>query len=194
MKLKIACLVFSLACFSLALARADEAKPKTSLKAIELLSGFGHSNLEEKGSYNFVPVFLDFDFDLQPLLKKVGVNYPGRVEFVEEPAIFFVYHPDSNVEIANNFLLKIGIVPQAWKLQPYFKGGVGLVYMTQHVHEQGTQFNFNEYIGAGFHYFFKKNLALTAEYRYRHLSNCDTGKPNSGVEAQMGVAGLSYYF
>lgn len=172
---------------------ADEGKP-TSLKGIEFLGGFGHSNLEEQGDYDFIPLFVDFDFDLKPFIKRLGINYPGLVEFIEEPGLSLVLQPNSNVEIANNFLIKIGILPETSKFQPYFKGGVGLIYMTQHTREQGNQFNFNQYIGAGFHYFFKKNMAFTAEYRYRHLSDADIQKPNSGINAHMGLVGVSYRF
>ena len=193
---KLAKLVFSASLFTCLLfltSWADEGKPKF-LKGIEFLGGFGHSNLEEQGDYDFIPLFVGFDFDLKPLIKKIGINYPGLVEFVEEPGFALVIAPDSNVEIANNFLFKIGILPETSKFQPYFKGGAGMIYITQHTREQGSQFNFNQYAGAGFHYFFKKNMAFTAEYRYRHLSNADIDKPNSGINAHMGLIGISYQF
>ncbi len=172
---------------------AEEEKPR-SLQGIEFLTGFGVAKLEEKGSYHITPFLVDLDFDLKPLAKKININPPSLIQGIIEPFISYVSAPDNNAEIGNNFLLKIGFVPDTWKFQPYFKGGVGLVYITQHTIEQGSQFNFNEYTGLGMHYFFKKNLALTIEYRYRHLSNAGIEKPNSGINTSYGICGVSYLF
>jgi hypothetical protein len=173
---------------------ADEGK-KSALKGIEVLTGFGKANLQDKEHhYQVYPLFVGFNFNLKPLVKKTGVNYPGLMEFILEPFVSYVAEPNSNAELGTNLLFKIGILPETSKFQPYLKGGIGVVYMTQHTREQGTQFNFNEYAGAGAHYFFKKNIALTAEYRYRHISNADIDKPNSGIDTHMGLIGLSYLF
>jgi len=172
---------------------AEEGKPR-SLAGIEFLTGFGVAKLEEKGSYHVIPFLVDLDFDLKPLTKKININPTSLIQGIIEPFVSYVSAPGNNAEIGNNFLLKIGFVPEAWKFQPYFKGGVGLVYITQHTIEQGSQFNFNEYLGLGMHYFFKKNLALTVEYRYRHLSNAGIDKPNSGINTNYGICGVSYLF
>lgn len=172
---------------------AEQAKEKC-LQGIEILSGFGVAKLREKGSYHVSPLLVDFDFDAKPLFKKIGINDPALLQFVLEPFVSYVSSPNGNAEIGNNFLIKVGFVPDTWKIQPYFKGGVGFVYITQHTREQGSQFNFNEYTGLGAHYFFKKNLALTVEYRYRHLSNAGMRSPNSGINTNYGICGLSYQF
>lgn len=124
----------------------------------------------------------------------MDLTYPGLLQFVLEPFAFYVYKPDNNIEIGNNFLIKIGLTPDTWKLQPYFKGGVSFLYMTQHTLEQGSQFNFNECTGAGFHYFFRPNMAFSAEYRYRHLSNAGIAHPNSGINSNFYLCGISYKF
>jgi hypothetical protein len=175
---------------------AQEEKPagKRPFSAIEVLSGFGKGHIREKGAYDVIPVFVDFDFDLKPLTGRFGINPPGLLQFVEEPYIAGVSNPHGNLEIGNNFLLKIGILPETSRFQPYLKGGVGFLYMSQHTLNQGSQFNFNEYAGFGFHFFLKKNLAFTAEYRFRHLSNCDIKKPNRGINSGFGIVGLCYVF
>lgn len=173
--------------------QAQEEK-QGSLQGIEFLTGFGVAKLEEKGSYHVTPLLVDFDFDLKPLTKKIGINPSSLIQGVIEPFISYVSAPHNNVEIGNNFLLKVGFLPETSKFQPYFKGGVGIVYISQHTVEQGTQFNFNEYIGLGAHYYFKKNVALTVEYRYRHLSNAGIDNPNSGINTNYGICGISYLF
>ena len=168
-------------------------KPRC-LKGIEFLTGFGVARIREKGSYHVTPFLIDLDFDLKPLTKKIGINPSIMIQGVVEPFASYVSEPDNNAEIGNNFLIKIGFLPEGSKIQPYFKGGVGVVYITQHTREQGTQFNFNEYAGIGMHYFFKKNLALTAEFRWRHLSNAGIDSPNSGINTNYGICGISYLF
>lgn len=168
-------------------------KPKC-LKGIELLTGIGSGKLREQGSYHPIPFFLGFDFDLKPLIKKFHIDFTALCEFVLEPFLSYSYAPYGNMEFGNNFLIKIGFLPETSKFQPYFKGGAGLIYLTQHTREQGTQFNFNEIVGLGMHYFFKKNIALTIEYRYRHISNAGIDKPNKGINTSFGICGISYRF
>ncbi len=169
-------------------------KSKKSLQGIEYFTGFAQAKLQEKGSYSAVPLMVDFDFNLKPLTQKIGFNPPGLLQFQLEPFISPVYRPESNVEIGNSFLLKIGFLPDNFKFQPYFKGGLGMVYITQHTREQATQFNFVEYAGGGIHYFFNKNTALTLEGRYRHLSNASIKHPNKGITSYFALIGLSYLF
>jgi len=172
---------------------ADEGRTG-NLKAIEVFSGFGSAKLNQQGDYRLVPFFMDFNFDLKPLIEKKGINYPGMLQFIIEPFVSYAFDPNNNAEAGNNFALKIGLVPDDWKIQPYFKGGVGVIYLTQHFREQGTQFNFNEFAGFGLHYFFTKNTALTLEYRYRHISNAGIEQPNHGVGTNIGLCGVSYFF
>lgn len=161
---------------------------------IEFLTGFGVAKLHDKNNYNVIPLFVDFDFNLKALTKKIGINPPSLIQFCLEPFVFGVSSPDSNAEVGNNFVFKFGILPETWKIQPYVKGGIGLLYMSQHTRAQGTQFNFNEFGGVGAHYFFTKNMAFTVEYRYRHISNAGIRDPNHGINTSLGTCGISYRF
>jgi len=167
---------------------------KGCLSGIELLSGFGLAHLDGKGAYHVIPFYVDLDFDLKPLLSKIGIHPVGLLQFVEEPFLAGVSNPKGNLEVGNNFLIKIGLLPETSRIQPYFKGGAGFLYMSQHTLEQGTQFNFNEYAGFGIHFFLNKSLAFTMEYRYRHLSNAGIKQPNHGINSNFGILGLSYLF
>lgn len=172
---------------------AIETKPRC-LQSIDFLTGYATGNLKAKRDYDFTPLFVGLNFTLKPALGKINFKYPGLLQFVLEPFISYVYSPDNNMEFGNNFLIKIGVLPETSKFQPYVKGGVGVVYITQHSLAQSTQFNFNEYGGAGMHYFFKKNMAVTLEYRFRHLSNAGMRKPNSGINSQFALCGFTINF
>jgi hypothetical protein len=170
------------------------AKETKTLHGIEFLTGIGAGKIEDQGHYRLVPLIVDLDFDLRPLIENTAIKLPGLFQFVDEPFISYIFDPNNNIEIGNNFLLKIGILPETSKFQPYLKGGIGLTYITQHFREQGTQFNFNESLGMGMHYFFKKNMAFTLEYRRRHLSNAGIKRPNGGVDINLFLGGISYLF
>jgi hypothetical protein len=186
-----ALLIIIFACVTIGL--AQEAKPKC-LEAIEFLTGFGWGKLRTKGNHYLYPLAVDFDFNLKPLTQKLNFNPPQLLQFQIEPYMSYVAKPESNFETGTSFFLKIGILPQTAKLQPYIKAGVGMSYMTIHTREQATQFNFIDTGGAGIHYFFNKNTAFTLEGRYRHLSNAGIDHPNSGINTAFILAGISYQY
>ena len=167
---------------------------KKYLSGIEFLTGYGHGRLRSKENYRFYPLFVDLNFDLKKGVGQKFNNYPGLLQFALEPFYSYVWNPDTNMEIGNNFVIKAGILPQGMKFQPYFKLGAGLIYISQHTREQSTHFNFNEYAGLGAHYFFKKDIAFTLEYRYRHISNAGIKHPNTGINTSFNICGLSFIF
>ncbi len=171
-----------------------QGKKQKCLEGVEFLTGFGWGKLRRKGNYHLTPFMVDFDFNLKPLTQKLNFNPSQLLQFQIEPFISFVSQPDINVEIGTSFLLKIGILPQTSKFQPFILIGPGMLYMTQHTREQSTQFNFIEQAGIGMHYFFRKNIAFTLEGRFRHLSNSGIKHPNTGINTQFVIAGISYQF
>jgi hypothetical protein len=179
--------------FSCNICLAEEARPRC-LKAVEMLTGFGRAKLHGKGNYYLAPFIFDFDFDLVPTVEKWGLKLPGLFQFQLEPFISAVYRPDANVEIGNAFMLKLGVLPETFKFQPYIKAGVGMLYMTQHTREQSTQFNFLEQGAVGAHYFFSKKIALTMDCRFRHVSNASIKHPNHGINTLYYLLGATYEF
>ncbi len=172
---------------------AQKEKPK-SLEGVEFFTGFGWGKLRHQKNYRLTPFMVDFDFNLKPLTQKLNFNPRSLLQFQLEPFISFISSPNNNIETGTSFLLKTGFLPQTSKFQPFILGGVGIDYMTQHTHSQSTQFNFIEQAGLGMHYFFQKRIAFTLEGRYRHLSNAGIKHPNTGINTQFIVAGISYQF
>lgn len=178
-------------------ARADEqkqAQPKL-IEQIEFMTGFGwHDKLKSGKDYNSYPFIVDFDFNLKPLLEKFNLKPSQLVQFQIEPYLALISSPDSNFETGTSLFLKLGILPETSKFQPYVKAGTGISYMTLHTLEQGTQFNFISTGALGCHYYFTKNTAVTLEGRYRHLSNAGMSKPNSGINSTFVGTGISHKF
>jgi len=161
---------------------------------VEALTGFGDSQLEEKGAYQSVPLFIDFDFNLKALAGIKDFYPPGILQFQVEPFIAGVFEPKANLETGNSFFLKVGVFPETWKFQPYIKAGIGAAFMTEHAAEQATQWNFIESYVVGAHYFLTDAVAVTAEGRFRHMSNAGRKLPNHGINTDLYLAGVSYFF
>ncbi|MFC1592479.1 acyloxyacyl hydrolase [Candidatus Omnitrophota bacterium] len=173
-------------------ARAGERS--SSLVGIEFLAGYGQADLNNREDYEIMPLLVAFNFDFKALTKRIGFNPPSIVQFQIEPFVSLVTQPQTNLEIGNSFLFKLGLVPDDWKIQPYLKGGAGMIYITQHTIEQSTQFNFIPQAAAGLHFYFQEDTAFTAEYRFRHLSNASIKHPNSGIDSSLCIVGVSRRF
>ena len=163
------------------------------LKEIGIFSGYASGPLDEKPDYELVLTIFRLGLDLNPFINKFGLDTKGLLELQLEPFINTVVSPNNNVEIGSNFVLKYAF-PLTKKFYPYVEGGLGMLYMSQHTREQSTQYNFLPQGGVGLMYFLKDNLALTVGYRYRHLSNNSFKSPNSGINVDMYLAGISIVY
>jgi len=196
-KISLAFVIISmLSVFIAAPVRSDsDATPSSKkshkwLKEIGILTGYGTASLEKKSAdYEVIPILPRFGFDINPLKGNIG----GDLELIAEPIMNVVISPDTNAEFGASCLLKYS-AHITERIAPYIEGGIGVVYTTQHTHEQGTQFNFLPQVGGGLQFFLNKNLALMGGYRYRHLSNAGISDDNSGINHHFLLVGLSYFY
>lgn len=70
-----------------------------------------------------------------------------------------------------------------------FAGGTDL-----EIREIRSDFTFLLWGGAGLSYFVTDRAALYGGYRFQHVSNGNTERPNRGFEAHTGVLGVSFFF
>jgi len=168
-------------------------QPHRWLSSFSLVSGYGVAPLKNKhADYEVIPVLPQFGFDIKPLTEKMHVRPKGLLEFVVEPLVNLVINPDTNAEVGCSLFLRYSDKITA-RIAPYIEGGVGMIYTTQHTHEQGTQYNFISQAGIGIQFFLNKHVALTGGYRFRHLSNADLDKQNQGIDHHFGLVGVRYY-
>lgn len=171
-----------------------EEKPHRCLKEVGILTGYGTASLDEKNSdYEVIPILLQFGFDINPLAEKLNINPRGTIECVVEPLINVVINPDTNAEVGCSLLLKYSDRITS-RIAPYIEGGFGMIYTTQHTHEQGTQYNFLSQAGVGLQFFLNKKFALTAGYRFRHMSNAGMESRNRGINHHFALLGVSCFF
>ena len=78
-------------------------------------------------------------------------------------------------------------------LKPYIEGGGGPLWTNfdGRIPEQGSDFNFLVWGGAGASYELTARWALNAGVRFSHISNADTGSPNGGVNYLLPFIGVS---
>lgn len=189
------CFVFVISLISWAF--AEEKTSSKKLAGIEFLTGFMKSDvsLQDKTYLRTAPFIVDFDYDLKDFAHdKLNLFWPGLLQLQLEPFIAQIYSPSSNFEVGASVFLKFGFVPDTWKFQPFGKIGAGVDFMTLQTREQAGKFNFIDTACLGAHYFVKKNIALTFEYRFRHLSNAGMDGPNSGINAHFALLGAAYQF
>jgi opacity protein-like surface antigen len=181
--------------------------PKHQLDEIGVFLGYGDSTLTDKDKYRVMPLAVQLGVSCD----KYGLGFSDWVErgiraffhndfrpaglttFIMEPFLSTVISPDNNMEAGMNLLLRYAW-PVTERIRPYCFGGAGAMFMTQHLREQSTQWNFTPQVGAGIAFLVTEKTALSVEYRYRHFSNADLKAPNEGVNIDMVFFGITRMF
>lgn len=119
--------------------------------------------------------------------------YEGNLELWGEIFGGGQYHP----EHAGVFGLTVGpryhfITHSRWV--PFLDAGAGISGTNIGEPDLSTEFEFNLQLGAGTHYFFLDNFALTLQMRGIHMSNAYIKLPNHGANALLFLIGVTYFF
>ncbi len=79
------------------------------------------------------------------------------------------------------------------RLYPYLFAGGGVLYVDLGLPTMGSRLDFCYQGGTGIQYLIRKDLAVTAEYRYHHLSNAGTAEPNEPLNSSKILFGISHF-
>jgi lipid A 3-O-deacylase len=120
--------------------------------------------------------------------------YRGRHELLMELPLHLVVDPETRV-ITGGYLLG------SWKftglkekrLYPYVFAGGGVLFVDLGLPTMGSRLNFSYQGGTGIQYLIRKDLAVTAEYRYHHISNAGTAEPNEPLNSSLILFGISLF-
>jgi hypothetical protein len=116
----------------------------------------------------------------------------GSVAFGVEAALLGIAEPTS--------AYGVGVTPKVvytltsfGRLKPYVEGGGGPIWTNfdGRIPEQGSDFNFLVWGGAGANYDLTARWALNAGLRFSHISNADTDSPNRGLNYLLPFIGIS---
>jgi Lipid A 3-O-deacylase (PagL) len=157
---------------------------------------YGHQfDLEHKPGYTGVEyvnagVRLGY-LPLPPLA--AGTPVHGALELGLEPLYQqytfpeLVYFAGLGLTVRYHFLGLGRLVPYAEVAA--FAGATNLK-----ITEIRSTFTFVVWAGLGASYFVTDRTAIYAGYRYEHISNGNTSRPNRGLETDAGVLGVSFFF
>jgi lipid A 3-O-deacylase len=127
------------------------------------------------------------------LTKEAGRSwYKGRHEIIIELPVHLVVSPETTPMVGITFLA-CWTFTASKTLTPYIFGGGGLIYTDLNVPELGRRLNGTHQVGMGVHYFFRKNTSLDFSYRFHHISNAGTAKPNGPLNSSKILLGISFF-
>lgn len=175
-------------------AHAEDFLPKEGTWSSGIRSGYTIS-LDNKG-VKMVPVHVHIGYTL--FKGKPWILPEGSFEIGTEPfASVITSLKKNNAKGYNEFGLVLPALTYYFNLggnlYPYVIGGLGLMYKDLRGYHLGGKFTFMETAGVGLSYFFNEQIALSAEWRYRHMSNASIYNENSGLNSSLFLAGFSYY-
>ena len=156
---------------------------------------YGHQfNLEHKSGYtglDFADIGVRFGY--LPFKSFGPGPLHGSLEIGLEPLYQQYISPKQNYFAGLGMTYRYHLLSLG-RLVPYaelaaFAGGTNLKTT-----EIRSDFTFLLYGGLGASYFVADRTAVYAGYRYQHVSNGNTSKPNRGFESNVGVVGMSFFF
>ena len=140
------------------------------------------------------------------LLPRIGLFLPRVIDeplaqynvhgqWVVEPFVSYVTDAsDSDTEEAGVNLVVLSLrYDWGQPLVPFIEGGAGALYTGLRERGLGKHFLFSLPVGVGIEWFFTRTTALTATYRFRHLSNAGMSSHNTGLNADFYMLGFSYF-
>jgi hypothetical protein len=117
----------------------------------------------------------------------------GNLELLGEVFGGEQYRPDNAFVLGLTPHLRYNFTP-GHRWVPFLDIGAGATATDIRNGDLSTKFQFNLQAGVGAHYFLRDHLALTAHFRFLHLSNAGIAEPNLGVNTVNFLIGASWFF
>ncbi len=154
------------------------------------IGGYGTAPIDE-GRYKTALLIAHIGMDVNRFLPGLR-GHRGTLSLFLEPQFNPVLKPS-----AVEFGLGIGLqyaYPLTERISPYILLVTGPHYITVDTTTQADGFSFSNAIGVGFYLTLTKGVALNCGYRRRHVSNAELRQPNSGIDSDIGLLGVSFFF
>lgn len=177
-------------------AAADPAEEfSRGTKIVSLQFGGGvQNNVENHRTISGIS-FVSFEprFSLLPMDPLGSGFWKGSLETGIEP--FFQYYrtPEKATAQGVKATLRYHFL-SASPIFPYAEVTAGPGGTSLKVLELRSTFMFVLEAGAGVGYFVTDGVALNLGYRFQHVSNGNTSRPNRGFNSDSGVLGVSFFF
>lgn len=119
--------------------------------------------------------------------------YRGNFELMHELFGGMEYSPETHYVIGAATLVRYNFATGT-RWVPFLDAGAGVAATDIGRPDLGSVFEFNLQFGAGVHYFFRDDTALTMHYRLVHLCNAGIERPNQGINESTFYLGLTWFF
>jgi lipid A 3-O-deacylase len=174
--------------------RSDDAVDLKSAKyEYSLLSGYGITHRGFGDTRTQVQTFDMIGRFGWFLSKELGSGwYKGRHQLLVELPAHLVVDPRVSPMVG-------GYLLGSWKFTslenwaPYVFAGGGVLYVDLGLPTMGSRLDFSYQGGTGVQYFIRKDVALSLEYRYHHISNAGTATPNEPLNSSKILLGVSVF-
>jgi len=120
--------------------------------------------------------------------------WSGNVELLVEPLYARFTQPFAAEAAGGSLLVKYNLLSFG-RWMPFWDAGAGMLWtnLAPRIPEQSTPFNFVLETGPGVHYFLTRTMTVSVGVRYHHISNGDIGQRNTGLNAVLPYAGVSWF-
>jgi hypothetical protein len=149
----------------------------------------GEEESEHVDGFQFLPHVGIF---LSDQLGEPGIG--GNFQLVVEPTVVHLKTDSESGTAVGVATLARWVFATPWVVRPYLEAGVGILAGNFNLRQTNCDVNFIIEGGAGLLWFFAERTALTASYRFQHISNNDSCDNNLGINSSLFTVGLSYFF
>jgi hypothetical protein len=149
----------------------------------------GEDETEDLDGFQFLPhvgIFLS-DEHGEP-----GIR--GNFKLVIEPTVVHLRNDSESGTAAGVTTLARWVFTTPWVVRPYAEVGLGVLGGNFDLRQTNCSINFIIEGGIGLLWFFTERTALTASYRFQHISNASTCDFNLGINSSLFILGVSYFF
>jgi lipid A 3-O-deacylase len=191
-------LIIVLALALLAAPLAAEAQPaKVYFGAMELTlaagGSFSHNtvgeNVERVDGFQLLPHFGVF------LTDEHGLGWVrGNFELVAEPTLVYLTSTSESATAVGLSALGRWVFGAGWVVRPYIEFGLGILAGQLDFRQTNCDVNLIIEGGPGLSWFVSDRVAITAGYRFQHISDASRCDQNLGINSSLFMLGLSYFF
>jgi opacity protein-like surface antigen len=118
----------------------------------------------------------------------------GNLEVLAEPTLIYFDSDQDSATLVGLSALGRWVFNAGGRVKPFVEAGVGILGGDTNFRQTDCDVNFILQGGVGALVFLSPRTALTAGYRFHHVSNADTCDKNLGINSSLFILGASYFF
>lgn len=118
----------------------------------------------------------------------------GSFQLLAEPTLIRLDGEPTSSTVVGLATLGRWILAGGERIKPYLEVGVGILGGETRFRQTNCDVNFTLQGGVGLHVFVSPAVAVTAGYRLHHVSNANSCDQNLGLNSNLFLLGMSYYF